>query len=285
MARACHGWSFTSNHSSDENGRIIMLWKDPAAVRVISQTRQSLSCEVTISNSLTFYFTAIYASNAHDERQDLWVDLLNLHQTLDLDSYPWILGGDFNQIIHPAEHSSSSINCVTAPMAYLRNVLTQIGVFDLRFFGPLHTWSNKSLSSPTAVKLDRLLVNQQWISLFPDSCANILAPKFSDHSPCLLDLSVPLPIAGTRPFKFSNYLCKHPNFSQTLEEEWIQAGGVASDLSSFCYKLRKIKGALKAFNRENFSNIQQRVIETNCLLQSVQVQALQTSIEDLFRQE
>ncbi|KAF2557624.1 hypothetical protein F2Q68_00012997 [Brassica cretica] len=165
-----------------------------------------------------------------------------------------------------------SVNSLTAPMVSFRDTLTQLEVFDLRFSGPLHTWTNKSPSAPTAEKLDRLLVNHLWIDHYPNSQASFLPPNFSDHSPCLLDLTIPLPLAGTRPFKFYNYLTKHHKFLSTLEDAWKQARGTASNLTLLCYKLRKIKGPLKALNRENFSNIQERVTETNCLLQTVQNQ-------------
>ncbi|KAF3560193.1 hypothetical protein F2Q69_00016920 [Brassica cretica] len=197
MSKACRGWNYCSNHNSDADGRIVLIWKPPADVRMISQSKQTITCEVSISTSYKFIFTTIYASNDNEDRQDLWVDLFNNHQSLALDFGPWILGGDLNQIIHPAEHSSPSINSLTPQMSSLRNVLTQLGVFDLRYLGPLFTWTNKSPYVLIAEKLDRLLVNQQWISTFPHSLATFLPPVFSDHFPCLIDLSVPLPIADT----------------------------------------------------------------------------------------
>lgn len=285
MSKTCPGWNFASNHQSDAEGRIIIIWKGPARVRIINQSKQSMTCELDTSNSNKIIVTAVFAANTHDERQDLWVELINLHQTLSLSSSPWAIGGDFNQILHPAEHSSLRVNSLTSPMVSFRDALTQLEVFDLRFSGPIHTWSNKCPTSPIAEKLDRLLVNHLWVSIHPNSHASFLPPSFSDHSPCILDLSIPLPLAGTRPFKFFNFLTKHHKFLSTLEEAWKQAGGNASDLSLLCYKLRKIKGALKLLHRENFSNIQERVRETNCLLQAVQVEALTNPSEDLFQQE
>lgn len=81
LSRTCANWSYLSNHSSDPDGRIIIIWKSPISARLLQQTRQSLTCEISIGGANKFVMTAIYASNIHAERTELWVDLLNIHQT------------------------------------------------------------------------------------------------------------------------------------------------------------------------------------------------------------
>ncbi|CAG7902027.1 unnamed protein product, partial [Brassica rapa] len=231
MTKVCKDWSYTSNHASDPDGRIVIIWKSPATVFVLHQSRQSLTCEIKVVGTIRFVYTAIYASNLAEDRADLWVDLLTIHQTLQLDSAPWVVGGDFNQIAHFAEHSNLYVNHIDPPMSNFRNTLTQTGLFDLRYLGPLFTWSNKSPTLPIAKKLDRLLVNHPWIASHPHSQATFLAPEISDHCPAVLDLAVDLPRAGTKPFKFYNFLTKHPNFCQLVGLEWNQCGGTGMDLS------------------------------------------------------
>lgn len=92
MNQTCRDWSYLSNHDSDPDGRIIIIWKHPASVNPLHQTRQSLTCEITIGASRKFIFTAIYAANTPPERTDLWIDLLNLNQTMSLDAHPWVVG-------------------------------------------------------------------------------------------------------------------------------------------------------------------------------------------------
>lgn len=176
------------------------------------------------------------------------MELIRLHSSLLLDNSPWLIGGDFNQIIHPGEHSSPSVSALDNQMFVMRDCLTQTGAFDLRFNGPTLTWTNNQPASPIAKKLNRLLVNAMAIATFPHAAATFLPQLFSDHCPCLLDLAVNLPTAGTRPFKFQNYLTKHPGFSKVVNDSWSCAGSMCSNLSQFCWKLKSLKGELKRLN-------------------------------------
>ena len=128
-------------------------------------------------------------------------------------------------------------------------------------------------------------MNNTTIAAFPHAVASFLPQEMSDHTPCLLNLALSLPKAGTYPYKFQNYLTKHPGFAQLINVAWIQAGSVCQTLSQLCWKLKQIKSELKKINRENYSQIQERVTETHNLLQLVQVQALQNPTPSNFQAE
>lgn len=237
---------------------IIVIWKHHVSMTLLHQSKQSLTCEVQIVGGHKFIWTSVYAANIREERCDLWCEFLQLHQNYSLSSTPWVLCGDFNQIIHPAEHSCSSVDHLTLPMLELRDCFIQLEMFDLRYQGVNHTWTNKRPSGPVIEKLDRLLVNNLWLSSYPFSTTTFLAPNISDNSSCILNLASPLPISGTKPFHFFNFLTKHPLFLSTIGTAWIDVVNstpLAHDLPSLCAKLKSIKRQLKTLNRENFSNI------------------------------
>ncbi|KAG2251941.1 hypothetical protein Bca52824_082077 [Brassica carinata] len=271
MNSVCHDWHYLSNHLSDEDGRIVIIWKDPAKVTLLAQSRQMIKCEVELPNYPLFTYSAIYASNLSEERADLWVELLNTQATLSLDSKPWMIGGDFNQILHSHEHSTFCHSVHSSRMFEFRDILLQLGVNDLRYYGPVHTRTNNRDIAHVAKKLDRCLINSQILTAFPNATSTFLPPAPSDHTPCLTDLACQLPIVGTQTFRFLNYLTKHPSFLEVVTDAWFLAGSVSVNLASLCWKLKYIKRSLKMLNKENYSNIQQRVQETYGLLQHAQL--------------
>lgn len=161
-----------------------------------------------------------------------------------------MLGGDFNQIIHPSEHSSTEVDHLTASMVELRDCFHHMSLYDLRYHGSHFTWSNKQPDSPITKKLDRLLINSQILNLFPNCTASFLPSLTSDHCPCLVDLAYKTPSHGTKPFKFYNYLAKHLSFHQVVLEAWTQAGSTAWNLTALCWKQKHIKSTLKSLNKD-----------------------------------
>jgi len=98
----CPNWSFATNHLSDPGGRIILIWKPHLNVTIIHQSRQSMTCRVDSLSTDALYFTAVYAANTDEERNDLWIELLDIQSSFFLENQPWLVGGDFNEITHPA---------------------------------------------------------------------------------------------------------------------------------------------------------------------------------------
>ncbi|CAN6929758.1 unnamed protein product, partial [Brassica oleracea] len=199
-------------YQSSNTIQMSLFPEDPAKVTLLAQSRQMIKCEVELPNYPLFTYSAIYASNLSEERADLWVELLNTQATLSLDSKPWMIGGDFNQILHSHEHSTFCHSVHSSRMFEFRDILLQLGVNDLRYYGPVHTRTNNRDIAHVAKKLDRCLINSQILTAFPNATSTFLPPAPSDHTPCLTDLACQLPIVGTQTFRFLNYLTKHPSF-------------------------------------------------------------------------
>lgn len=85
--------------------------------------------------------------------------------------------------------------------------------------GPHHTWSNRQTESMICLRIDRALVNVEWLTNFPHSEIEILGHYVSDHSPLKLNMNtLVLPRKHRRRSTFLNGLTKHPAFLNTVRD-------------------------------------------------------------------
>ncbi|KAG7532469.1 Zinc finger PMZ-type [Arabidopsis thaliana x Arabidopsis arenosa] len=261
-----------AQHSPPHGGVLSILGeKPPTRARVLFKDLQSITCEITLEDGTNFVYTAVYAANEEEDRQSLWASLRNLASSFCLSSRPWMINGDFNEILHPAETSNPNIVSSTRGMRLFGECLADLGVFDLPSRGPKFTWTNKRSLDPIGKKIDRCLVNGTWLLRFPLSHCTFEAPEFSDHTPCHIKLVTDPPAYGTRPFKFFNFLAKHPLFLDSVKEVWESVGGSVFALKDFCFKLKKLKQPLKSLLKNNFSDLEKRVLEAHSTLKSLQL--------------
>ncbi|KAF8095241.1 hypothetical protein N665_0339s0108 [Sinapis alba] len=115
--------------------------------------------------SCAFGVSFILGSNCRKERRLLWDELETSSRLPQLCGLPWIVMGDFNEIISPSEHSCGDQSTSSRGMRDFKECLQRCSLSDLQFSGTTFTWSNSSISK----KLDRVLCNQEWLEQFPES--------------------------------------------------------------------------------------------------------------------
>lgn len=130
------------------------------------------------------YTIQLFILQTSVRKEMILVDLINIQANLLNGVSPWIMGGNFNETIHPAEHSAPHTNQIPAPMRDFKACVDKLEIRDLIFHGPLFTWTNKQPDDPIAKTLNKALINEQWINAYPLSLAKFLAPEISNHSPC-----------------------------------------------------------------------------------------------------
>ncbi|CAA7061787.1 unnamed protein product [Microthlaspi erraticum] len=281
------GWRFDSNHSTEaENGRIIVVWDPILSVITYLKTPQLILVGVlNPSTHQSFTIVFIYARNTREERVPLWDLLKELASSSLVSSSPWIVMGDFNQILSIYEaYSLVPTSISLAGMVDFQDCIDACHLFDLSSRGCFYTWDNKSLSNPKARKLDRALINEPWQDSFPNANALFDAPGSSDHSPCLVSLSTESSRRRTR-FNFFAFFTLHPDYRNLIESAWSSVSISGGATFSLYQRLRAAKVCCKGLNRSAFSNIQARTKEAFEKLESIQRELLSDPSQTLFQLE
>ena len=70
-----------------------------------------------------------------------------------------------------------------------------------------------------ARKLDRVLINDNWMQDFVHSTVEFISPGISDHCPALVQVQQE-GYSPPKPFKVFNFWTKHPEFLRIVAESW-----------------------------------------------------------------
>lgn len=105
-------WSFMSNYEFSHLGRIWIIWRSSVRLTPVYKSGQMITCSVLLEGSENNFFCSfVYASNSVEEMKSLWGDICDHHDSPLFKNKPWIIMGDFNEILDCEEHSGYSIHC------------------------------------------------------------------------------------------------------------------------------------------------------------------------------
>ena len=141
----------------------------------------------------------IYASTKFENMCILWENLKKVSDHHDL---PWILMGDFNEVLEESEKLGGNPLSIRRVQEY-NECMNYCNLLDLKFSRPKFTWTNKrGIWNLIQEWLDKCWVNPSWKLLFSEASVSHLARINSDHCLLLLKLLEPPPSSGERPFHF-----------------------------------------------------------------------------------
>ncbi|XP_057746216.1 uncharacterized protein LOC130965474 [Arachis stenosperma] len=161
---------------------------------------------------------------------------------------PWMAIGDFNEIVAPDESTGAYFSSHRASL--LATTLDDCELFDLKVTGRRYTWYRAVQASRNLAKrLDRALVNEAWMSMFPEGYSEILSRLHSDHCPILVRCHGSPRVKGSRPFRFQAAWATHPSYKHVISKAWNQEFGGVTE------RLKMVQQASLDFNSKIFGNI------------------------------
>ena len=167
---------------------------------------------VDIQNQTNLMVSFVYGLNDYIPRRDLWASLNSFSSTIG--TAPWLVLGDFN-IVHFAEEKLGGDTSSPNYIDEFNTCCYEAGLEDLKSTGVFLTWSKGSGQGYGARKLDRALINVNWMSKYTEAEACFLESGVSDHSPILVKTGM---LLHTRkpPFRFFNFWMDSLGFSDLV---------------------------------------------------------------------
>ncbi|XP_057420165.1 uncharacterized protein LOC130714278 [Lotus japonicus] len=193
-------------------------------------------------------FGAIYASPIPASRDGLWEHLAHLRNTI---SIPWLMIGDWNEVVQPGEVRGGEFLPVRA--ARFASVLDNCGMVDLGMTGGKYTWFRKRNNRIILSKrLDRGMGDAAWRLAFPEAYVEALNRVHSDHCPLLVHFNASIAVGNNRPFCFVAAWADHPEYKDVVDKAWVGGDRAIAE------KLDKVRAGSCTFNKEVFGNIFRR---------------------------
>lgn len=267
------GMQVINNFDSNSRGRILVIW-NPASVdlEVMSMESQCVHVRVTcLRTAKVFCASFIYGLNKIVQRRMLWDNLKQVGSTI---KDPWVLMGDFNNVLSQ-EDKKGGLEVKNYETREFLDCVGQLDLTDMRSIGCFFTW----MSNAVCCKLDRVMINPEWMNASYEGVAEFLAPGcVSDHTLSVVSL-LETRFAKKKPFKFFNMWALSERFSGIVADKWSYSG-VGTAQFRLKQILNKLKGPLTNLNHTQFSHISSRASKAKRELVLVQNLALETGIID-----
>ncbi|XP_074316134.1 uncharacterized protein LOC141652515 [Silene latifolia] len=245
-------WSLVTNISSHDGGRIWLIWDAMNyKVEVLSSEAQVINTKVTfLSTGVHWWVSVVYGFNRIAERVPLWESLTNMSGIVD---GPWVVMGDFNNVLAMNERIGSEVTI--AEMRGFQNCVDARGLMDIPAHGAFFTWNNKhEVGDKVYSRIDRVLVNDDWLLHFPESHTMFHPEGLFDHCPCTISLW-PEVIRKRGSFKYFNMWGSEPTFGDIVKQVWDQQIE-GHTMFQVVKKLKLLKQPLKALNASCYANIE-----------------------------
>lgn len=247
-----------SNYEHNPLGRIWLLWRQEVRVTPFYKSDQLITVSVQLQENVEeFFYTAVYAHNTEQERKELWSDLKNYQNSPIIRNQAWIVVGDFNEILDVEEHSMhDQRSTITSGMHDFQSATHHCNLLDLTSHGPPYTLTNKRTEGLISKKLDRVLVNDKWFQLFPQSYNVFEEGGCSDHLRSRFHLTETN--RPKRPFKFVNAIAELEGFRPLVAQHWQETEPIflsTSSLFRFSKKLKALKPKIRVLVKERMGNL------------------------------
>jgi hypothetical protein len=240
--------------SLGRSGGLALLWTDDVQLTILNYSINHIDAQVCLQGALPWRFTGFYGNSITHRRRESWALLDKLDSMMTL---PWLLMGDFSEILSSDERSGESVSS-QRPMFEFGEVL----LVDLGYRGYPFTWDNgRDAEAFIQKRLDRAVASVSWMTMFPLCTLDHIQSSYSDHVPILLhtELGSNQVCKRRRPRKFEEKWSIHPECEKIIQRVWDQVNPVGSPMYVVCEKIKQCREELFRWYKGISSEFQEKI--------------------------
>ncbi|XP_070013814.1 uncharacterized protein [Nicotiana sylvestris] len=192
---------------------------------------------------------AVYGLHSIEDRRSMWSELTRLNS---IQQGPWLIMGDYNAT-RSAEDRPIDNPVQELEVRNFNDFIEDTGLTEMKTSGRNFTWTN----GHTYSKIDRALINVDWMLVMPQLEVWIMDPHCSDHLPLSIALEENEDFSS-KPFKFLNHLAEHDDFIKIVNEAW-ERPQEQHNLRCIWQKLKRVKQAMKSLNKNEYNTVGTRI--------------------------
>lgn len=199
----------------------------------------------------------MYGHPKVEDRHLSWSLLKVLSQKCSL---PWLVGGDFNEILASGEKEGGLPRCVRQMQGF-REAVDFCSLCNLHSAGPSFTWRGNRGGEDVCVRLDRFLATSSWSDLFPVSRAVNLKPSRSDRLPILIEVREFTPKKKKkkqRRFHFEESWLRDDVCRRIVELGWESTTN-PDPFTRICYKISSTRRELMEWSNSCFGKLREEI--------------------------
>ncbi|KAL8511091.1 hypothetical protein ACS0TY_017786 [Phlomoides rotata] len=236
-------------------GGILTIWNSEVFQKTSDWSREGMLVVNGrwVEDRTEYMIVNIYGPNSGAQRKELWETLQALVWQNGLEAIYII--GDFNTTREESDRVGRANSWDRNKKDKFNNFIEGCDLTEIQLVGRRYTWYRPDGTCES--KLDRMLVNTNWLNKWPGEILRGGKRSLSDHVPiyiegCKKDW-------GPRPLKNFNQWIQHLGYKGLIERVWSTS--LKQGWTSFVIKekLKEVKAELKVWSKEVFQGMDRKI--------------------------
>ncbi|XP_016186193.1 uncharacterized protein LOC107627894 [Arachis ipaensis] len=202
------GWEFVE--SDGASGGLLLMWDDMMFQKRNCYKGERWLCVegVLTKNNFQCAYCLVYGAHEREAKRVVWEELSYI---VGLCSLPFCLLGDFNEILQVEDRKG--VQSLPVSAEDFKSWVLDMQLVDLPLTDRKFTWFRGQSCS----RIDRVLVNIEWVEEFPDIRLKGGPRGLSDHCPLIVEVTR---VGGEhRPFRSLDSWFTHEGFLRMVKNE------------------------------------------------------------------